>query len=180
MHDDLLRGGDHVTSHPPNDQARPLPQRVFAAFHQVMHSNRQLMSRKLGEHGAHPGQAFCLRELARNDGITQRDLAEQLKVTRPTVTVMLQKMEKSGLIERRSDERDQRYTRIYLTEAGATLHREMRRMLDEMVAEVIGPLSEKDQAELVRLLDALNDNIVAALGESAHAHSPLEPLTEAH
>ena len=27
---------------------------------------------------SHPGQAFCLRMLAANDGVTQRDLAEAI------------------------------------------------------------------------------------------------------
>ncbi|MDH4140960.1 MAG: MarR family winged helix-turn-helix transcriptional regulator [Coriobacteriia bacterium] len=154
----------------PNDPvertSRALPFRVLGAFHQLMHSYRQLMSRKLAEYGAHPGQTFCLREIAHNDGITQRDLAENLHVARPTVTVMLQKMQKAGLVERRSDEHDRRYTRIYLTDSGWALHDEMHRLLDEVVAEVIGPLSEKDQAELVRLLGALNDNMLASIGDS--------------
>ena len=34
------------------------------------------------------------------------------------ITKMLQSMERSGLVERRSDERDQRLTRVHLTSAG--------------------------------------------------------------
>jgi len=152
---------------PPDLASRPLPYQVFGAFHQLMHASRQLMARRLSERGAHPGQTFCLRELAREDGIAQRDLAERLNVARPTVTVMLQKMERAGLIERRSDEQDQRFVRIYLTEQGRALNDEMRRQLDEMIADVIAPLAEEDQRELVRLLGALNDNIREALGENS-------------
>ena len=161
--------------------SRPLPNQVFIALHQVMQSNRQLIARKLGEHGAHPGQTFCLRELAHDEGITQRDLAERLHVKPPTVTVMLQKMEKAGLIERRADEHDQRYTHIYLTESGRKLHADMHDMLDQMVDEVIGRLAEHDQKELVRLLGAMNQNILEALGDSGpesidpHASLDLSP-----
>ena len=162
----------HHDLHPPDMSSRPMPYQVFGAFHQLIHSNRQLMVRRLAEHGAHPGQAFCLRELAHDDGITQSDLAERLRVARPTVTVMLQKMEKAGLIERRSDEQDQRYTRIYLTDAGRRLQDDMHRQLDEMISDVVSPLSEKDQAELLRLLNALNDNIALALGKTEGAPVP--------
>ena len=41
-----------------------------------------------------------------------------LHLSRPSVTAMLQALEKSGAIERRSDERDQRLTRVYLTDEG--------------------------------------------------------------
>ena len=140
--------GPHAHLHAQDPESLPLPYQLFGAFHRLIRSNRQLMGRRLTEHGGHPGQTFCLRVLAETDGITQRDLAERLNVTRPTVTVMLQKMEKAGLVERRSDDADQRYTRIYLTKAGGQLHEEMHRQLDQMILDVVGPLSEKDQQEL--------------------------------
>lgn len=159
----------HHHPHDRHPESLPLPYQLFGAFHKLIRANRQLMLRRVTEHGGHPGQMFCLKVLAEDDGITQRDLAERLNVTRPTVTVMLQKMEKAALIERRSDERDQRYTRIYLTKAGWELHEEMRRQLDELILDVVGPLPENDQTELLRLLGALNDNIQAALEKDDEA-----------
>lgn len=169
---------EHVCSARADDPSQPQPQRLMRAFHRVLHSNRQLMLRRLGDHGSHPGQAMCLRELSRNDGITQRDLAELLDVARPTVTVMLQKMEKAGLIERRADATDQRFTRIFLTEEGRRLHAEMHRMFEEISAEVIGSMAEEDVAELVRLLDLVNDNIQAALANRGPATEPALPVEE--
>ena len=114
----------------------------------AMHAHRQLMARKMSANGIHPAQMFCLREVAHDAGITQRDLAEKLCVARPTLTVMLQKMEKAGLIERRADETDQRYTRIYLAAGRRKLvHEQMHGVVGEVVAEMVGPLSEPDRAE---------------------------------
>lgn len=141
---------------------RSAPQSVFAAFVRAMHAHKQLMMRRLAEYGAHPGQMFCIKALTAHDGITQRDLAELLHVARPTVTVMLQKMEKAGLVERRVDERDQRYTRIYLTEAGWAMHSQIHGILDEMIDSAVGPMPADDQRELVRLLGTLADNLEAA------------------
>ena len=148
---------------------------AFAAFSRAMHAHRQLMMRELGEHRTPPAQVFCVKALSGHDGITQRDLAEVLHIARPTATVMLQKMEKAGLVERRVDERDQRYTRIYLTKQGWALHDEIHEILDEIVESGIGPMPEKDQAEFARLLGAFAENIQAALGASAelaHAGQP--------
>jgi DNA-binding MarR family transcriptional regulator len=135
---------------------------VFGAFMRAMHAHRQLMSRKMSAHGIPPAQMFCLREVAHNPGITQRDLAEKLNVSRPTLTVMLHKMEKSGLIDRRADEADQRFTRIHLASDGVSLHDEMHEVVTEVVAEMVGPLSEPDRIELARLLGLLGDNMNAA------------------
>lgn len=167
-------------SHLPHNQAgdarlpeRSVPQTAFAAFIRAMHAHRQLIMRKLAEHGAHPGQMFCMKALSAHDGITQRDLAELLHVARPTVTVMLQKMEKAGLVERRVDERDQRYTRIYLTEDGWATHDQIHGILDEMIDSALGPMPEEDQRELARLLGTLGDNLQAtsdAMPPSTHGN----------
>ncbi len=142
---------------------------AFAAFGLAMHAHRQLMMRRLAEHDAHPAQTFCIKALSTHDGITQRDLAEMLHIARPTATVMLQKMEKAGLVERRVDEKDQRYTRIYLTERGWALHDEVHVILDEIVSTGIGPMSSEDQQEFARLLGDFAENIKAALGQGENS-----------
>jgi DNA-binding MarR family transcriptional regulator len=150
----------HPGGHGVEESAR---QRTFVAFIQVMRSHQQLLMRKLAEHGAHPGQLFCLKALSSHDGISQSELAEILQVARPTVTVMLQKMEKNGLVERRVDEQDQRYTRIHLTEDGWALHEEVRGVFDEMIDAALGSVTEEDQQELTRLLGELHMNLQRAL-----------------
>ena len=150
---------------------------AFVAFSRAMHAHRQLMMRKLAEHDTPPAQIFCVKALSRNDGITQRDLAEVLHIARPTTTVMLQKMEKAGLVERRVDERDQRYTRIYLTQRGRALHDEIHDILDEIVESGIGPMPKKDQTEFARLLGEFAENIDTKLAAAAPNASAEEQAT---
>jgi len=90
-----------------------------------LHLHRQLMVKLMADQDAHPGQAFALRMLGANDGISQRDLAEAMQLSRPAVTTMLQRMQKAGLIDRRPDERDQRVMRTYLTDQGRELESQM-------------------------------------------------------
>jgi MarR family transcriptional regulator, organic hydroperoxide resistance regulator len=136
---------------------------VFGAFMRAMHAHRQLMARRMAAHGISPGQLFCLKEIAHNDGITQRDLAERLNISRPTLTVMLHKMERSSLIERKPDANDQRYTRIHINPKGKHLHEDMHEIIGRVIADIAEPLSETDRIELTRLLGLVNDNITAAL-----------------
>ena len=140
-----------------------LSARVFRAFLNALRLHRQLMITALAEHASHPGQAICLRLLSANDGITQRDLADALHLARPTVSKMLQAMEKAGAIERRPDEHDQRLTRVYLTVAGNELETELRTVSAAYINETIGALTERDRGELERLLEALSSSISAAI-----------------
>lgn len=139
------------------------------ALMRTLHLQRQLMQRLLAEIDSpetHPGQAMCLRALAANDGIAQRDLAEMLHVSRPTVTHMLQRMEAKGTIERRVDPRDQRLTRVHLTPDGQRLEAHLRVVFAEYVRQTFGLLPESDRRELERLLRALSENAERALHET--------------
>ena len=140
-----------------------LSARVFRAFLNALRLHRQLMIATLAEHDSHPGQAICLRFLSANDGITQRDLADALHLARPTVSKMLQAMEKAGAIERRPDEHDQRLTRVCLTAAGHELETELRTVSAAYINKTMGTLPERDRRELGRLLEALNGSISAVI-----------------
>ena len=138
---------------------------VFRALHATLRLHKQLMTRTLAAHGTHPGQATCLRLLAVHDGITQRDLADALHLARPTVSKMLQAMQKAGVVERRPDDTDQRLTCVKLTAAGRALERDLRAVAADYVNETIGTLPEGDRRELARLLDDLAASISRATDE---------------
>lgn len=138
----------------------PLSLEVFRAMKRTMRLNRQLLSRSALAEGGHPAQAGCLWALAHQDGITQRQLAEQLHIAPATVTAMVQRLEREGAVERWTDADDQRLTRIRLTEAGREQARRHGATIAESLNSVVGRLSKKDQRELVRILDLLSDSIV--------------------
>ncbi len=145
----------------------PVAARVFQAYMQALNVHRLLIVRAMASEGAHPGQAFCLRILARSEGISQRDLAERMHLAAPTVTTMLQKMEKAGIVVRRSDEVDQRLTRVTLTDGGRRMAGDVRRVLARTIASVLEGMSEADRLEFERLLRLFAENASRALEESA-------------
>lgn len=154
----------HGFAHDEKFARRSAAHAAFAAFMRAMHSHRQLVLMKLRERGTPPAQAFCMRALASNEGITQRDLAEMMHIARPTLTVMVQKMERAELVRRQVDEEDQRFTRIYLTEKGRSMQDEAHEALEDMIASAFGAMSEEDQRELTRLLGELDLNMQRTLG----------------
>ncbi|GAB4278961.1 MAG: hypothetical protein Kow0056_11740 [Coriobacteriia bacterium] len=136
----------------PLGEGASLAQRVYHEMRSVMRAHHRILFHRLGEKGTHPGQAVLLWVLSKNDGSTQSELAEVLCVSKPTVSVMLTKLEEAGLIERRPDDDDRRVRRIWLTEAGRALNEELHGVYADVVEATIGGLPEEDQAELLRLL----------------------------
>jgi DNA-binding MarR family transcriptional regulator len=154
--------------HPPAlDGVDPLSYRVFQAFMRNIHLHRQLMARTLVADGSRPGQVVCLRVLASHDAISQRDLARALNLTPPSVTAMLQRMERDGIVERRPDETDQRVTRVRLTVEGRRLEERLRETFARFINQSLESMTEDDRRELERLLDLLSDGTERALAASA-------------
>lgn len=146
----------------------------FRAFKRAMMLHRRLLMSSFSEEPLHPAQAGCLQALVHRDGMGQSDLADQLHVSRPTVTMMLKRMESSGLIERRADAADSRITRVYLTEDGRRLAAKMHEGFSEMLNTSIGWLPEADKRELTRILGSVNDHVEQVLKERgawAHPHA---------
>jgi DNA-binding MarR family transcriptional regulator len=176
-----MKHSHHHMSPPSLDGIDPASADVFAAFRRTMHLNRQLLARVMAEKGGHPGAAAVLRVLSAHDGISQRDLADALHLSRPTITAMLQKMEQHGLIERWDDEADQRLTRIRLTTAGRAQAQAFGSSFTEYIDCTIGAMPEDDRRDLARLLGALADTIEAALKRHGAGDAPddTRPRTEA-
>jgi len=162
------RCGPHHHPHPPLsadiDGVDPLSSSVLSSFRKMMHLNRQVALRLSGEDkGGRFARAGVLRVLDKHEGISQRELAEFLHLSPPTVTAMLQKMEQDGLVERWNDEKDQRITRIRLTEGGRKQAGEMSDAYAEYINSTVGAMPEDDRRELARLLDALSERTAIAL-----------------
>lgn len=144
----------------------PLTVEIFQSARRVGTMHRQMMMKSLAAEGGHPGEAFCLVLLAQHDGMSQRDLAESLHLSRPWITKLLQSLEKSGVVVRRDDEQDQRLTRVYLTEKGRAREQALRTAWSGYLDQTVGSLPENDRRELLRLIGLIADNIEALVSDN--------------
>ncbi|HEX8968573.1 MAG TPA: MarR family transcriptional regulator [Chloroflexota bacterium] len=96
-----------------------------------------------------PAQVDVLAKVGSSEGISQQELANALLVTKGNVCQLLDKMEGSGLLERRPDGR---VNRLFLTDQGRRIHDEVVPRHDAMLAEHFSALTVRDQRSLLRLL----------------------------
>ena len=100
-----------------------------------------------------PAQLDVLAKVGSAEGISQQELADALLVTKGNVCQLLDKMEGSGLLERRPDGR---VNRLFLTDQGRQVHDDVVPRHDALLAEQFSTLTEDEQRELLRLLRQLD------------------------
>jgi MarR family transcriptional regulator, organic hydroperoxide resistance regulator len=111
------------------------------------------------EHGLHRGQHRILFVLWHGDGVTQKELSEEINLAPATITDALQRMEKAGLIERRADVEDQRISRVYLTDKGKDLQLKVFDVFKSMEDESFKDFTVEEKILLRRFFIQIRDNL---------------------
>jgi MarR family transcriptional regulator, organic hydroperoxide resistance regulator len=121
---------------------------------------RAQMNEALAANGIYAGQEMFLWHLWRQDGLTQSQLVERLCVQPPTVSKMLDRMERAGLVERRPDPDDSRVTRVYLTEQGRRSQSAVSEVWMSIEQRLTQGLSVEERLLLRRLLLQVHENLI--------------------
>lgn len=116
----------------------------------------------LEEIGVYHGQPPMLFVLSKNDGLSQKELADILKVKASTITVMLKRMEKANLVVRRQDSQDQRISRVYITEEGLELCKKAGQVINVIENECFGNFTTEETVILRRLFLQMKENLIVA------------------
>jgi DNA-binding MarR family transcriptional regulator len=106
-------------------------------------------------------QFDVLAHVGAAEGLTQQELADSLLVTKGNVAQLLDRMEKRGLIERRSEGRT---NRLFLTNEGRWMFAEVVPAHEALIDERLSVLSKEEQKQLLELLRKVD----RALDEGSH------------
>lgn len=106
-----------------------------------------------------PGMGHLLFALFEEDDCIIRGLAEKTRLSLPTLTLMLRKMEKAGLLRSRRDPDDGRAVRIRLTPLGRSLEPRCREVLRRLNAVLGSGLTRKDVTRAKKSLARMIENM---------------------
>ena len=81
--------------------------------------------------------------------IAIRELAKECNVAMSTMSEMINRLAKLGLVKRNHDKTDRRVIRIELTAKGQKMFEEKYKIAQQGFATLLGHLSEKNQKELI-------------------------------
>jgi DNA-binding MarR family transcriptional regulator len=125
---------------------------------QFIKAHRQTTFMHLAKLGLYPGQPPVLSVLAKKDGCSQKELVDSLSVKPATITVTLRRMEKSGLLERKSDTKDLRKSKVYITEKGKELHSKVEDITKSIEKDCFIGFTQEEKILLRRFLIQMRDN----------------------
>jgi len=119
----------------------------------VSWTEQRRFAQQLGEFGLTVPQFFLLRSIRRMEqNPTMSTLADETLQRCATVTGIVGRLQKMGLVTRQRDERDRRRVLVELTAHGRELVDEVRRFRVRRLSEALSQLPPEDARELLRLL----------------------------
>ncbi|KRM73319.1 MarR family winged helix-turn-helix transcriptional regulator [Secundilactobacillus collinoides] len=87
-----------------------------------------------------------------NDVVLQRDIEAEFNIQRSTATVLLQRMERKGLVVRQSAASDARQKQVILTQKAVELKQHVESYIDNQQAKVEAAFSPAEMAIVNRAL----------------------------
>jgi DNA-binding MarR family transcriptional regulator len=137
--------GYDLGTHPAH-MIRRAHQRATFYFQQVM-NGRDLT----------PTQQAVLATLLKHGEVSQNHLGRLTAMDPSTISIVVRKLLKTGMIQRRTTKKDQRLAIIKLTELGTQYS--IDRLADsmEVARRVLAPLTPEEQETLLRLLHKIGD-----------------------
>src|SRR4051812_30147861 len=107
-----------------------------------------------------------LASLNRHDGQTLAALSRDLLVTAGNVTGLVDRAERDGVVERRPDPSDRRLARVWLTDEGRTLIRDLLPAHAAQVHALLAGLPTSQRRDLRRMLGSLRDHLAQPTRET--------------
>lgn len=141
-----------MKENPLETSTEPLPQRVAAGLSKIGLAMKHRAWKEAGIRRLAPLQAQTLSVLRRaNQNVTVSAIAEQLAVSMPTISEVLQTLEKKGLINRDRSQSDGRVVNVTLTVKGRRKANETVGWQD-FLAGVADQLPPGEQVVLLHML----------------------------
>jgi MarR family transcriptional regulator, organic hydroperoxide resistance regulator len=125
----------------------------------VCRAHRANVREFLLEVGLHVGQEMVLIELWEQDGLRGGELAERQGVEQPTITKMVRRLERCGLVTRSRDSEDARCFRVYLTDEGRALEASVARCSEKIEEKMLRSMSAGERRSFHRLLTTVRANL---------------------
>lgn len=112
----------------------------------------------------HPAILFFLRNCTAGMAASQKEIADNLHMSTPTVAVSIKRMEKEGLVFKAADEADLRRNLITLSEKGCMLADEAQDAFDYVEKSMFNNLSAEECAQLKKLFLRIVSNLESMKG----------------
>ena len=132
-------------------------------FHYMLMAEQAMVQkyilRALKDTGLTMGQPKVLEYLMEHDGAEQKEIARACHVEAPSLTSILHRMERDGLIERRMLHGNRRSYHIFVTEMGQKLQTRVAEGFAEVESLAFDGVSEAEKAAFLHTFAVMYENL---------------------
>lgn len=142
-----------------NAAAWTLDQSLGFSLNKVGRAMRRALDTKLIQHNITVTQYIVLTRLWEEEGISLSVLGERMHMDNPTLTGIIDRMERDEILQRRRDGEDRRMVKVFLLDRGKKLHEEIGTLAEQTDAGAWDGFSPAEKRQLVRMLNRIWNNI---------------------
>ncbi|HEX5122494.1 MAG TPA: MarR family transcriptional regulator [Rhodanobacteraceae bacterium] len=132
---------------------------LFYMLHDVTRQIRKHFDRRATRLELTRAQWRALKVTSRHEGLSQSELAEHLDMEAIPVGRVIDRLEKTGFVERRADPADRRRWRLYLTAKAHAVVGEMDVIAGELRDDALRGIERDDLDTLMSVLNQIKGNL---------------------
>ena len=121
--------------------------------------------KKMGVDGVVPSHGEIIATLFKQEELTMTDIANKISRDKSTVTTLVKKLIKAGILSTRPNENDKRSSYVYLTTKGRTLEQGFKDISEELYRIQYLDITEEERYIFRQVLIKMNLNFKNALGK---------------
>lgn len=121
--------------------------------------------------GLYNGQPIILKLIEENPGLSQKEFAKLAQISKPTLNVMLSRLQKKGFVEVKYDEKNSKTSHVYVTELGKIKNKDAQKVLDEFQEFHYSNFTEEEKETFKKLLNKMSKNLENRLKEAEYENN---------
>lgn len=128
----------------------------------INRGSQSLVNKKLEGIEIGSGQLEFFYLISQNEGISQKELSEKLKIGKATTAKAVKHLMKNEYIKREKDVEDKRFYKLYLTKKGTEIAPLVNSTIEELMGVYSNGFTDEESVQVLKILKKILDNVYAA------------------
>lgn len=133
---------------------------TYNAVMSAYRAMRKSIAEEVSKVGLTPPQFRLLRTLARQGAMSLNKMSQEMLVTPPNITGIVDRLEAKHLVRRVASRDDRRAIKLELSPEGKRLQQKLAKKHNEFLKEVLSKFTRSEQTTLRKLLTKLGQEIL--------------------
>ncbi|NVJ53809.1 MAG: MarR family transcriptional regulator [Campylobacteraceae bacterium] len=117
------------------------------------------LEKDLKEYSVSPTESIIIRRLCEKDNLTQKELAKDTYFQQSSLTLIIDKLEKKGMVERRAKKNDRRAYLVCITKEGKKLEQILKDTSRKVEEEALKGVDKETKEQLIEILKNIHSNL---------------------